>query len=74
MSLSVGELQLDGLMVHMELDPALPTIRGDRVQLQQVILNLILNASAWRPPLGRAKRARRNTLLPFHSASEGPPA
>jgi PAS domain S-box-containing protein len=45
MSLSVGELQLDGVMVHMELDPALPTIRGDRVQLQQVILNLILNAS-----------------------------
>jgi C4-dicarboxylate-specific signal transduction histidine kinase len=45
MSLSVGELQLDGVMVRMELDPALPTIRGDRVQLQQVILNLILNAS-----------------------------
>jgi PAS domain S-box-containing protein len=29
--------------LRMELIPALPTIRGDRVQLQQVIINLVMN-------------------------------
>jgi signal transduction histidine kinase len=31
--------------VHMDLAEELPTIAGDRVQLQQVILNLLLNAA-----------------------------
>jgi two-component system sensor kinase FixL len=35
---------LRGSRVSLELDAALPTVRGDRVQLQQVILNLLLNA------------------------------
>jgi signal transduction histidine kinase len=30
--------------VETELDAALPTIRGDRIQLQQLVLNLVLNA------------------------------
>jgi signal transduction histidine kinase len=29
--------------LRMELAPALPTILGDRVQLQQVIINLVMN-------------------------------
>ena len=29
--------------LHMELAPTLPTILGDRVQLQQVIINLVMN-------------------------------
>jgi PAS domain S-box-containing protein len=45
MALAAGELQINRVMVHLELDSALPAIQGDRVQLQQVILNLILNAS-----------------------------
>lgn len=45
LALTARELQSGRVNVHMELDPALPTIRGDRIQLQQVILNLILNAS-----------------------------
>src|SRR5262249_13506907 len=28
----------------LELDPNLPIVQGDRVQLQQVVLNLLLNA------------------------------
>ena len=37
---------LEGLAMVAELDPELPTVQGDRVQLQQVILNLLLNAIA----------------------------
>ena len=31
-------------MLRLELSAELPSVRGDRIQLQQVILNLILNA------------------------------
>jgi PAS domain S-box-containing protein len=41
-----GEFLLQGLSFTMELSPDLKMIRGDRVQLQQVILNLILNSAA----------------------------
>src|ERR1700726_1330355 len=32
-----------GVLLRMELAPALPMILGDRVQLQQVIINLVMN-------------------------------
>ena len=34
----------NGVLVRTQLAEGLPTIEGDRVQLQQVILNLIVNA------------------------------
>jgi PAS domain S-box-containing protein len=44
-ALSLNELQRKGVTVRAELAADLPPVTGDRVQLQQVILNLILNAS-----------------------------
>jgi PAS domain S-box-containing protein len=44
-ALSMSELQRQGVTVRLELFPDLPPVKGDRVQLQQVILNLLLNAS-----------------------------
>jgi PAS domain S-box-containing protein len=38
------ELISDGVATRTELAPDLPTVLGDRVQLQQVVLNLIMNA------------------------------
>ncbi|MFL6575644.1 MAG: ATPase, partial [Povalibacter sp.] len=38
------ELQKDGVEVQMQLDPTLPHVECDRVQLQQVLVNLIKNA------------------------------
>jgi len=35
---------LEGLTIETELAPALPVVLGDRVQLQQVLLNLMLNS------------------------------
>jgi len=41
-----GESLLQGLSVTTELSPDLKRVRGDRVQLEQVVLNLILNSAA----------------------------
>ncbi len=38
------EIERHGIRLEMSLDPALPKIMGDRIQLQQVLLNLLLNA------------------------------
>jgi PAS domain S-box-containing protein len=42
-SLVQRELVSNQVSLQMELAPALPTILGDRVQLQQVIINLVVN-------------------------------
>jgi signal transduction histidine kinase len=43
-ALSLSELERNKVIVRMELADELPPVLGDRVQLQQVILNLFLNA------------------------------
>jgi signal transduction histidine kinase len=45
MALSQSELQRSRVVLRSELADDLPLVMGDRVQLQQVILNLLLNAS-----------------------------
>jgi predicted ATPase/signal transduction histidine kinase len=45
LTLSRHELQSVRVALRTELSPDLPRVRGDRVQLQQVILNLLLNAT-----------------------------
>jgi signal transduction histidine kinase len=44
-ALSLSELERNKVIVRTELAGELPPVQGDRVQLQQVILNLVLNAS-----------------------------
>jgi PAS domain S-box-containing protein len=43
-ALSLSELQANRVILRSELAEALPPVIGDRVQLQQVILNLLRNA------------------------------
>jgi PAS domain S-box-containing protein len=45
LALSLSELQSNQVVLQSELADGLPTITGDRIQLQQVILNLLRNAS-----------------------------
>jgi C4-dicarboxylate-specific signal transduction histidine kinase len=43
-ALTQKQLSRAGITVITHLDPALPPVMGDRVQLQQVVLNLVVNA------------------------------
>jgi C4-dicarboxylate-specific signal transduction histidine kinase len=43
-ALTRGEVLKNGVSVQTQLAEGLPLIQGDRIQLQQVILNLIINA------------------------------
>jgi PAS domain S-box-containing protein len=45
MALSVSDLQRNRVAHRLELAEDLPNITGDRIQLQQVVLNLLRNAS-----------------------------
>jgi signal transduction histidine kinase len=44
LALTELELRSHDIVVRTELDGTLPRVTGDRVQLQQVLLNLIVNA------------------------------
>ena len=45
LALCSAELHRSRTVVHMDLKEDLPIVAGDRIQLQQVILNLLLNAA-----------------------------
>jgi len=42
--LAKGQVVLNKISLSLLLDPALPLVSGDRIQLQQVLMNLIANA------------------------------
>ncbi|MDW9413970.1 PAS domain-containing protein [Sinorhizobium meliloti] len=44
-ALSSKDMRDRSIAVTVQLDPGVPTITGDRIQLQQVILNMLLNAA-----------------------------
>ena len=51
LSLVQRELTSHRVSLRMELASALPSILGDRVQLQQVIINLVMNGIEAMPPV-----------------------
>ena len=56
-----------GVTIAKEFDSRLPSVRGDRVQLQQVVLNLLLNGAE------AMKNCRPNDcLLTVRTAHDGP--
>jgi C4-dicarboxylate-specific signal transduction histidine kinase len=50
----------NGVLVQTDLEKALPPIRGDRIQLQQVILNLVMNAVE---ALSSVREESRNLMI-----------
>jgi PAS domain S-box-containing protein len=55
-ALSRSELQRSHVILYLDLADRLPTVAGDRIQLQQVILNLLLNASEAMRDVGNRPR------------------
>jgi C4-dicarboxylate-specific signal transduction histidine kinase len=45
LALSAGELQRSRALLQTDFADSLPLVSADRIQLQQVILNLLLNAA-----------------------------
>jgi signal transduction histidine kinase len=60
MTLAHGDLATRSIDTVLQLAPDLPRIHGDRVQLQQVMLNLVMNASE--AMAGRDPAERRLTV------------
>lgn len=57
MALLAGELRIHQVECILELDDGLPPVRGDAVQIQQVILNLVMNGiEAMKSVQGRERR------------------
>jgi len=77
LALSSNELLRGGVMVHTEFAADLPAVLGDRVQLQQVMLNLILNAIeamstvSGRPRVLSIKSARQGQDVEIHVQDSG---
>ena len=44
-ALTSGEMSKNGVCVQTQLAQSLPAVQGDRVQIQQVLLNLFVNAA-----------------------------
>lgn len=61
MRLLDSDLLSRNVAVALDLQPDLPQVRGDRVQLQQVLLNLIINACDAMSDLGAGRRLRVGT-------------
>jgi len=80
MSLAHGELITRGVDVVLQLSPGLPLLRGDRIQLEQVMLNIVMNASdAMTGPKSERRRVikirtvptRHNVHLSFADSGPG---
>jgi PAS domain S-box-containing protein len=61
LELAADEIRRNGIVLHTELAEGLPRVEGDRVQLQQVLLNLVLNAIDAMSPM--RERARELTIV-----------
>jgi C4-dicarboxylate-specific signal transduction histidine kinase len=74
-----NELQSTAVFVSLDLAPSLPTLTGDRIQLQQVVVNLAVNAvqamaqsaSAERKLLIRTKRSDPWISCSFEDSGPG---
>ncbi|HZX76814.1 PAS domain S-box protein [Lysobacter sp.] len=70
------DLRNRGIVVALDLAPGLPVVEGDQVQLQQVLLNLVFNASDAMAQLESRRLTFRTLPLDGHVritvADEGP--
>jgi PAS domain S-box-containing protein len=68
MALTRSEAMQNGISVRTQLEAGLPSVQADRVQLQQVILNLIINAIE---AMSGASEGARELLIRTTEDSDG---
>jgi signal transduction histidine kinase len=71
LALTERELRSQAIVLRTELRPALPRLAGDRVQLQQVLINLILNATEAMSAV--EDRVRELTIVSRQDAADAVP-
>jgi PAS domain S-box-containing protein len=69
LALSAAEMQRNRIVVQSELAAALPLVLGDRIQIQQVILNLVRNA--WDAMSVVNDRPRELSIRTEHDGNNG---
>jgi two-component system, LuxR family, sensor kinase FixL len=67
-TLADTDARLHNVRLRIESDPGLPTVYGDSIQLQQVVLNLVRNAI---DAMADAPEANREVLLTTRCLPEG---
>jgi signal transduction histidine kinase len=68
LALTRGPLEAGRIVVRTDLDPTLPLVRADQVQMQQVFCNLVINAVE---AMGRVAAAGEQTLQIRTHCQEG---
>jgi PAS domain S-box-containing protein len=66
--LTRGEMSKNGVLLQKQLGEDLPLIQGDRVQIQQVMLNLIVNAIE---AMGQMTDGRRELVVATRREADG---
>jgi PAS domain S-box-containing protein len=69
----VGRLIGDGITIETALSPDVWTVRADPGQLEQVLLNLALNARDAMPDGGTLRVRTRNVEIPLRGPNDPPP-
>jgi PAS domain S-box-containing protein len=65
----LGRLIGEDVTIRLDLDPATPAIRGDRSQIEQIVLNLAVNARDAMPSGGSLELASRRVVLDAREAA-----
>src|SRR6516165_4030782 len=67
-ALTSGEMSKNGVSVQTQLAESLPAVQGDRVQIQQVLLNLFVNAAE---AMSGTREGPKELLISTGKGSEG---
>ncbi len=66
------QMRLHGIAMEIDLDPGLPHVAGDHAKLEQVFINLIVNAKDAMEGMAAPPEQMRISIRSFREGGEGP--